>query len=137
MEIALVYLLVFHSQNAFSINAEYFQNLISDFDYFGVQNGDECYCGDESSDFIPAPFYQCNQPCSGDPSQFCGSTWRLNVFRTHREQTELPTIKSTTTATTFVMTTTAGDLAMTHTTATTTTITSVAPSNAVLVLRTR
>ena len=125
-----------------------FKKFISDFDYFGVQNGDECYCGDDSSDFIPAPFYQCNQPCSGDPSQFCGSTWRLNVFRTNREQTEPLTIETTTPGTTSDMTNTAGDKATTSTTTTTistttstatrtTTTTSVAQPNAVLVLNTR
>ena len=40
--------------------------------------------------------YQCNKPCSGDPSQFCGGTWRLNVFKGDQKSTA--TLKTTTIA---------------------------------------
>ena len=51
-----------------------------DFEFFGVQNGDECYCGNSDSKFIPAPSSQCNKPCHGDSHQTCGSSWRLNAY---------------------------------------------------------
>ena len=55
---------------------------ISDFDYFGLQNGNQCHCGDNASRFIPTNSSSCNKPCKGDRSQFCGGSWRLNVYRT-------------------------------------------------------
>ena len=48
--------------------------------YFGVQNGDSCYCGNDDSKFIPVAKEECNQPCSGDETQICGAMWRLNVY---------------------------------------------------------
>ena len=62
------------------------------YEYFGLENGDECYCGDSASKFIPAPFSNCKKPCSGDQSEFCGSSWRMNVFQTDRN--ELPIISA-------------------------------------------
>ena len=54
---------------------------IQDFLYFGVQNGDSCYCGSSMSRFIPAPYSQCDKPCVGNASQFCGSSWRMNIYQ--------------------------------------------------------
>ena len=79
-----------------------------DFHYYGLQNGDECHCGNNTTNFIPAPLYQCNKPCTGDQSQFCGSSWRLNVFQKNRpiteESTAAPSTKSTTVPTTIQLT---------------------------------
>ena len=55
--------------------------LLLDFQYFGLQNGDECHCGNSASRFLPTYPSQCNKRCIGDHSQFCGSHWRLNVFQ--------------------------------------------------------
>ena len=52
-----------------------------DFIYYGLGNGDGCYCGNDDSKFIPAPSSECDSPCSGDQNQICGGAWRLNVFQ--------------------------------------------------------
>ena len=51
-----------------------------EFEYYGVQNGDECYCGDNDSKFILTDPIECNKPCVGDSSERCGASWRMNVY---------------------------------------------------------
>ena len=55
--------------------------------YYGLQNGDECHCGDNDSDFLPADQYQCNMPCSGNCDETCGGSWRMNVYKIKQEPT--------------------------------------------------
>ena len=52
------------------------------FRYAGVKNGDACYCGNADDKFIPTDPGECNIPCTGDQSQFCGSSWGLQVYDT-------------------------------------------------------
>ena len=54
------------------------------FRYAGVENGDACYCGNADDKFIPTDPKECNIPCTGDPSQFCGSSWRMQVYDTEK-----------------------------------------------------
>ena len=74
------------------------------FRYASVENGDACYCGDADNKFIPTDPEECNIPCTGDPNQFCGSSWRLQVYDTkdsdddHHEYTEARTQGPTTTS---------------------------------------
>ena len=50
------------------------------FQFAGVQDRSECYCGDT------APASQetsgCNRRCPGDRSESCGGAWRMNVYST-------------------------------------------------------
>ena len=55
------------------------------YDYYGLQNGNECYCGNSIFGAIPAYESQCNRPCTGDRSQYCGGSWRLKIFKTEIE----------------------------------------------------
>ena len=55
---------------------------ILDFVFFGLQNGDECHCGNSASRFIPTNSSSCNKPCKGDQTELCGGSWRLNVYQT-------------------------------------------------------
>ena len=48
--------------------------------YFGVENGDSCYCGSDDTKFVPVPTFECNQRCSGNQDQICGGSWRLSVY---------------------------------------------------------
>ena len=50
------------------------------FRYAGVENGDACFCGNADDKFIPTDPKECNNPCTGDQSQFCGSSWRLQIY---------------------------------------------------------
>ena len=48
--------------------------------YAGLENGDGCYCGNSEDKFIPTDPEECNAPCTGDPNEFCGGSWRLQVY---------------------------------------------------------
>ena len=51
------------------------------FSYAGVQNGNECYCGNEINPSAPKPSTECNKQCTGDRSQTCGGGCRMNVYK--------------------------------------------------------
>ena len=42
--------------------------------------GDACYCGNAGNKFILTDPEECNIPCTGDPGQFCGSSWRRQLY---------------------------------------------------------
>ncbi|KAG8830432.1 hypothetical protein FRC17_004883 [Serendipita sp. 399] len=47
----------------------------------GLEFGRECYCGNEGSPLADqADINECNMPCLGDASQFCGNADRLLVY---------------------------------------------------------
>lgn len=50
--------------------------------YVGVEYSDECYCGTNlvSDDIQEAPEGDCDMPCSGDSTQLCGGSWRMQVY---------------------------------------------------------
>lgn len=50
-------------------------------EYFGVEHGNECYCGDRIVDNRDAPGADCNMGCTGDDLVLCGAGWRLTVYR--------------------------------------------------------
>merc|ERR1711962_1451266 len=49
-----------------NMTIEYCHSFCQDFTYFGVQNGDSCYCGNDDSKYIPVPNQECYYPCAGD-----------------------------------------------------------------------
>ncbi|KAI0157533.1 heme peroxidase [Xylariaceae sp. FL1272] len=53
----------------------------SDFHFFGTEYGRECYCGDvPSSSSNQTDLGDCFIPCSGDTSEYCGASNRLNIY---------------------------------------------------------
>ena len=52
-----------------------------DYFYFGLQFGNECYCGNEFGSHGRAPEEECNKPCLKDSRQMCGGTLRNSVYR--------------------------------------------------------
>ncbi|KAI0246519.1 copper radical oxidase [Lactifluus subvellereus] len=50
----------------------------------GMEVGNECWCGDvadiSNNKGTTAPETDCSMECSGDPSHFCGGTWRLQLY---------------------------------------------------------
>lgn len=62
----------------------------SGFTFFGTEYGRECYCGDSlGAGSASAPPTECNMPCAGDATAFCGAGNRLELYR-------LSTVSSTT-----------------------------------------
>ncbi|KAI0403627.1 hypothetical protein F4802DRAFT_598825 [Xylaria palmicola] len=52
-----------------------------DYHYFGTEFGDECHCGDSlAASSNMTDLTECNTPCSGDPSEYCGASNRLNLY---------------------------------------------------------
>jgi hypothetical protein len=53
----------------------------SRFKYFGTEYASECYCGDYlASSSEVAPLEDCNMPCAGDASEYCGAGNRLELY---------------------------------------------------------
>ncbi|KAL1840964.1 hypothetical protein VTJ49DRAFT_7570 [Mycothermus thermophilus] len=50
-----------------------------DYAYFGVEYGEECFCGDELGGEA-APAAECAMLCAGGANQWCGGPDRMNVY---------------------------------------------------------
>ena len=59
---------------------------IQDFPYYGVEDGDSCYCGANADKLVPANPEECDTPCTGnDPEaeidETCGGKYyRMNAY---------------------------------------------------------
>jgi len=56
----------------------------SGYDYAGLQNGGQCFCGSESDLGTygqAADDSECNKACTGNSSQTCGGSWRNSVWK--------------------------------------------------------
>ncbi|KZT57231.1 WSC-domain-containing protein, partial [Calocera cornea HHB12733] len=63
--------------------------------YMGVENGDECYCGNTLvGGFVSGG--GCSTPCAGNGQETCGGGWRLSVYSSGSPS---PTSTSTSTST--------------------------------------
>jgi hypothetical protein len=52
------------------------------FQYFGVEYGDECYCGNSrATSSVSAAESECSMPCAGNKNEMCGGSSRLNVYK--------------------------------------------------------
>jgi len=57
----------------------------ADFEYFGMEYGVECYCGDRIAAVATTePEGECNVPCQGDSSKMCGGGWHLSIYEKDR-----------------------------------------------------
>ncbi|KAB5591986.1 fungistatic metabolite [Ceratobasidium theobromae] len=48
--------------------------------YSGVENGNECWCGNTVNQAFATKVGDCKTPCAGDSTQYCGAGWRLMVY---------------------------------------------------------
>ncbi|KAL8714368.1 MAG: hypothetical protein Q9220_001701 [cf. Caloplaca sp. 1 TL-2023] len=46
----------------------------------GLENGQECYCGNGLQNYAAVGYSGCSQPCKGNSSEICGGTSRLSVW---------------------------------------------------------
>ncbi|KZF20208.1 WSC-domain-containing protein [Xylona heveae TC161] len=64
-----------------SNNLQTCSTFCSSFDYFGVEYGRECYCGNSlSAGSVPATDNGCNMACNGNSAETCGGGSRLNLY---------------------------------------------------------
>ncbi|XP_052081581.1 uncharacterized protein LOC127719472 isoform X1 [Mytilus californianus] len=51
--------------------------------YLGLQNSNQCFCGDSLGDpnvYKKKNVNECNKPCRGNLAQICGDSWRNSVY---------------------------------------------------------
>ncbi|XP_072040001.1 uncharacterized protein [Amphiura filiformis] len=52
--------------------------------YAGVQNGNQCFCGVESSHYarlgMAAAENECDKACRGNPDEICGASWLMSIY---------------------------------------------------------
>ncbi|KAK0609405.1 hypothetical protein B0T14DRAFT_387181, partial [Immersiella caudata] len=48
--------------------------------YFGVENGNECFCGNELDHTTLTAEDECSTPCTGDSDEVCGGHWHIGVW---------------------------------------------------------
>lgn len=64
------------------MDLEFCANHCANFEFFGVEYGDECYCGNSLAPGASiVEVTECSMPCPGDASQKCGNGDRLSVYR--------------------------------------------------------
>ena len=66
------------------------------YEFAGVQNGNECWCGTYVGGVWAANQTDCNSPCTGNPDTFCGGPGLLNIFRAEEN---VPPVTTTASAT--------------------------------------
>ena len=54
--------------------------ICADYHYFGLEDGDQCFCGMDLDAAAKTSETQCQLTCSGDSSLGCGGTLRLTVY---------------------------------------------------------
>jgi WSC domain len=91
--------------------------------YFGVEYYNECYCGENlAADSTKQPVTDCSYPCSGNSSEFCGGSNRLDLYQLG---STIVTMSSTNTASSSSKSTTA----LSSSTAVLSTLTTDSPSS--------
>ncbi|KAL2269125.1 hypothetical protein VTJ83DRAFT_3971 [Remersonia thermophila] len=68
-----------HSTHSSAMTVEVCAEECKDYAYFGVEYGQECFCGNELGGEA-APAAECGMLCSGAFDQFCGGPDRMNVY---------------------------------------------------------
>lgn len=64
-----------------AMTAEFCAEFCDGANYFGLEYFSECYCGSSLlEESIPFPETDCGFFCSGNSSQFCGGSHRMNVY---------------------------------------------------------
>jgi hypothetical protein len=52
------------------------------YQFFGVENGRECYCGDQiENGHGPINLTYCDYPCQEAPLELCGGSWALDLYQ--------------------------------------------------------
>jgi len=70
------------------------KGVCKDYAYFGVESGEECWCGNElfgketvnidGTDYLVGKGRKegdCKEQCKGDSQQICGDHWRMNLYK--------------------------------------------------------
>jgi hypothetical protein len=67
----------------------------SSYQYFGLEYGRECYCGNDRHDSsVAAPDADCSFPCAGDATETCGAGVRLDVYTNNNYVVPAPAVSA-------------------------------------------
>ena len=50
------------------------------YEYYGVENGYDCFCGNSHALLHKVKDQECNVPCPGDRGEFCGGFRRMQIY---------------------------------------------------------
>ena len=68
-----------------AMTIEWCLDFCKDYEYAGVQFSNECYCGNVLLKMTLFPDGDCNMKCSGDGTQFCGGSGKMNIYTIERK----------------------------------------------------
>jgi len=75
-----------------TLTVENCAQMCSGYLFFGVQDGNQCFCGNNYGNFGLSN--GCNMACAGNPSQNCGGPWANSVYQ-QGSQTPVPSVSVT------------------------------------------
>ncbi|XP_062586872.1 uncharacterized protein LOC134248494 isoform X2 [Saccostrea cucullata] len=75
----------------FTLTVESCREFCTDYQFYGVMFGGECFCGNFFTSFIKKPERECNMKCNGDTRQTCGGADRINIYSNLNYETEIKT----------------------------------------------
>ncbi|CAC5419622.1 unnamed protein product [Mytilus coruscus] len=69
----------------YDLSSEKCNNLCQGYRYHGLQNENECFCGNNMVTLTNprAPERECNEACTGEKTQMCGGNCRISVYYVH------------------------------------------------------
>ncbi|XP_063414065.1 uncharacterized protein LOC134696290 isoform X3 [Mytilus trossulus] len=72
-----------HKSNSNNMNLEKCRSLCTNFEYLGLQNSDQCFCGNylNNNNYPRVPDTQCSKKCTGENTRMCGAAWRNSIYR--------------------------------------------------------
>ncbi|KAI1438727.1 heme peroxidase [Xylaria sp. CBS 124048] len=69
------------AETAGNVTLESCASFCQAYHYFGTEFGRECHCGNVlGASSNQTELSDCNMPCTGDPTEFCGASNRLNLY---------------------------------------------------------
>ncbi|XP_061186993.1 uncharacterized protein LOC133195144 [Saccostrea echinata] len=77
--------------HSFYLTVEFCRTYCTDYQFYGVEYGGECFCGNFFTSFIRKPEGECNMTCHWDNSQICGGGNRINIYSNLNYETEIKT----------------------------------------------
>ncbi|XP_063414064.1 sialate:O-sulfotransferase 2-like isoform X1 [Mytilus trossulus] len=65
------------------MNLEKCRSWCVNFEYLGLQNGSQCFCGNKlnNKNYPRVPDTQCSMKCRGENTRMCGAGWRNSIYR--------------------------------------------------------
>ncbi|KAI1827931.1 heme peroxidase [Xylaria intraflava] len=69
------------AETAGNVTLESCASFCQSYHFFGTEFGRECHCGNAlAASSNQTNITDCNTPCTGDPSEYCGASNRLNLY---------------------------------------------------------